>query len=119
MGLCVCMAGGGGGVMRVVGNPTRQKSPITSLRPGREGPAQQGGQKAHHQLQELPSTQTTPHRPGEPGPPLLPTESRTCLSTPKASGNPRPPARGPTCAPRSTQQEPQPSGNNWLCRQGT
>ena len=44
----------------VVGAPTRQKSPILSLRPGWVGPAQQGGQKAHHQLQELSSTQTTP-----------------------------------------------------------
>ena len=73
MGLCVWWGA-------AVGAPTRQKSPITSLRPGWAGPAQQEDRKPTTNSRNFPALRP-PHRPGEPGPPLLPTESRTRLST--------------------------------------
>lgn len=97
-------AGGSGGGRG--GAPTRQKSPITSLRPGWGGPAQQGGQKAHHQLQELSGTQTTPTGQGSQDHPSCP------LSHGHASQPPRPLETPPTsqgsvlCPQRDTAGAP-------------
>lgn len=85
----------GAGLGGVVGAPTRQKSPITSLRPGWVGPAQQGGQKAHHQLQELSSTQTTRTGQGSQDHPSCPWS----WSTPVNAGQPPRPRETPARRP--------------------
>jgi len=93
----------GAGLGGVVGAPTRQKSPITSLRPGWVGPAQQGGQKAHHQLQELSSTQTTRTGQGSQDHPSCPLSHGQPPSTPvnpQGHGKPPPAGQGSVLCPQ-------------------
>ena len=107
MGLCVWWGA-------VVGAPTRQKSPITSLRPGWAGPAQRGGQKAHHQLQELPSTQTTPTGQGSQDHPSCPLSHGHACRPPRPRETP-PAGQGSSLCTQRHRAEAQHSGNDRPC----